>query len=183
MGALSNLPPTYPRELFIECGTGQAETLRNVYQSGEFRHIISCEIDRGLYEKALKEFNGLLDVELWWGDSRNVLKKVLRPNIPTTIWLDSHYSGGYFGESRPPDECPLMDEIDIILSVDWQAKCAVLIDDLRVFNDPWWDTEEARNVKYTRANWPTEQQIREKLTSKGWTVSYHSDDVLAAVNY
>ncbi len=127
----------YKRELLIDYG--QRYNLRTFVETGtcggatieallpHFDKLYSIEIDYKLYEQGCDRLaNHSSKVELFWGDSAEVLPKILyRIAEPVLFWLDAHYSGP--GTGCGPHN-PLMAEIEAIITQGKQG--VVLVDDI-----------------------------------------------------
>lgn len=86
--------------------------------------------------------------------------KLLLEDVPTTFWLDAHFTGDPLRpELMSPaiGECPLLGELQIIAAFLWTERPVIMIDDLHMFQPPFWVTPEARN--FTRTHWPTYDDI------------------------
>lgn len=115
-------------ETLIETGTFHG--LMIYAQKTKFKKIVSIEIDKSLYEEALKKFSIYNHIELHCGDSAHVLKKVVRDyDYPCLYWLDGHYSGGVTGKGKYTT--PILEELKTIFDSD--INHIVLIDDARFF--------------------------------------------------
>lgn len=113
---------------FIETGTYYGNTA--VEAASHFDKVITIENSDIFYKEVIKKHRHLQNIDFLFGDSRTVLKKII-PNLGKTaiLWLDGHWCGGKsYGKQ---DQCPLIDEIQIINSSD-QAHF-LFIDDARLF--------------------------------------------------
>ena len=148
-----------PMEVFIETGTGAGSTLAKA--APLFRKCFSCEPDAKRHLSCIKGFSGVSNVFIYFMNSVDFLGNLLTPLLgqeSATFWLDAHYSG--VGPS-PDVECPLLDELAVITSVNWQQKPVILIDDAYYFTDAFWSTRKA--MPYTRSKWPTLEQIKKAM--------------------
>lgn len=177
MGVLTTLDFQDVHHTFIETGYGWGLSLENVVNYA-FKELHSIEIDHGVYLKAWDRWKDEPRVTIHGGDSRAILPHLIEPANSTTFWLDAHYSGTvHYGESDLPGQCALLDELDVIRAVSWKAPITVLIDDIRLFTDEWWDNvRDTPNLR--REEWPTLSQINERL--EGFEVFSHVPDVLIA---
>lgn len=116
--------------IFVEGGTYKGGTA--IWASNEFEKVFTIENSDAMFEEANKNLQGIGNVSLLKGDSREHLRTILRETDNAFIWLDAHWSGGKtYGEE---DECPLIDELEIIFA---QSKnFLILIDDARLFMSP-----------------------------------------------
>lgn len=115
---------------FIETGTFQGGTAS--WASGLFEQVYTIEFSREIYEATAARLSHLSNVQFLFGDSRSELMKVLQHTGSAIIWLDAHWcSFGSYGES---DQCPLLDELEIINESGNDH--FILIDDARLFLAP-----------------------------------------------
>lgn len=125
-------------ETLIETGTyfgGMVDAAKRI-----FKNIYSIELDKPLCEQVKKRFSKFAHILIIWGDSGEVLPKILA-NIrkPCIFWLDAHYSGGI--TAKGDIESPILQELSHIL--EHSQEHIILIDDARLFvgqND--WPTIE-----------------------------------------
>lgn len=118
-------------KLFIETGTFRGWT--SLWASKIFEKVKTIEFSEEIYKKTKSDLKDLLNVDFIFGDSRKELSKII-PEINTSsiFWLDAHWcSFGSYGEN---DQCPLLDEIDLIKTSKHQN--IILIDDARLFTAP-----------------------------------------------
>lgn len=96
-----------------------------------FQKVHSIELSPLLYRECAQTFASDDRVNLWWGDSAEMLKFVLaRLKVPATFWLDGHYSGG--DTVLGSKQSPLMDELDLIAAHPVKTN-TILVDDVRGF--------------------------------------------------
>ncbi len=120
----------YSSSVFIETGTYIGETLE--YFRKSFKQLISIELDVILYENAKKKFTNDKNIELYLGDSGNVLEIILNKVSESCLfWLDGHYSEGITAKGKL--NTPILAEVNHILNhkIDNHV---ILIDDARCFN-------------------------------------------------
>jgi hypothetical protein len=117
--------------LFIETGTFYGETTK--WAAGIFKNVKTIEFSENIFLNTKSTYSYLSNVEFIYGDSRKELRKIIENNNePAIFWLDAHWcSMGTYGES---DQCPLLEELDIICSNNLDH--IVLIDDARLFLSP-----------------------------------------------
>jgi len=78
--------------VFIETGTNEGRCVQIALDLG-FEKIISIEQNFELHIKAVQRFDRYDNVNLIWGDSADMLGKVLRKEKrPVTFYLDAHIS-------------------------------------------------------------------------------------------
>lgn len=158
MGQLTSLDDRDIHEVFIETGYGWGWTL-DFACTQPFRRLYCVEIDPGVAAKAAEKWRKETTIEIIRGDSRDVLPTIVNPAVPTTFWLDAHYSDGIFGEAQPPDNSPLIGELEFITSLKWRAPHTILIDDVRLMG--------------TEQGWPTRDQVIDAMP--GYTVHQTGD--------
>jgi len=163
-------------EVFIETGTSTGETLANAVEV--FKECHSVEFHHPTYLESSKRFLHEPKAKVYYGSSPLVLPYLIDPKKPTMFWLDAHFVPGL---AVPPDvygQCPLLAELDAIMSVNWEAPFFVLIDDAMCFGEEFWNTPVTihNNLEYVvianqghycagmkRDEWPTIPQIKAKL--------------------
>ena len=120
-------------QILIEGGTFQGAMIEATQDI--FRKIISIEIGQELVQKAQTKFAAQKHVEILHGDTTAVLPNTLKGiDKPCLFWLDSHYvPNSVF--SRGKSDCPLLQELDIILKHKVKDH-VILIDDARCFIGP-----------------------------------------------
>lgn len=110
--------------LFVETGTYKADMVYSALKN--FEKIYSVELDKGLHERALRNFKNYRHVNLLQGDSAKVLPEIIKQiDKPCIFWLDAHCSG---------TDNPILKEIMCILSHPLSQEHIILIDDARSFN-------------------------------------------------
>ena len=115
----------------IETGTFFGQT--TAFASRHFGNVVSIELCPILAQANQTAFRRQPNVNILCGDSRLLLAdavKLCRP--PILFWLDGHYSGGNTAGAAAP--CPIIDELKTIGDALDISQCALLIDDLRLFN-------------------------------------------------
>lgn len=115
--------------VFIETGTYIGETLE--YFKGYFKRLISIELDDTLYENAKKKFSNDKNIELYKGDSGEVIEIVINHISEACLfWLDGHYSEGITAKGKL--NTPILAELNHILNHTIKDH-VILIDDARCF--------------------------------------------------
>jgi hypothetical protein len=118
----------YDCKIFVETGTYKGETVN--YVKNYFEEIYSIEIYEPLYKNALNMFINDNNVNLFLGDSSDVMPIIINKlDKKTLFWLDAHYSGQ--GTSMGSLECPIYAELDTIFKAN--VPFVILIDDARWF--------------------------------------------------
>lgn len=118
-------------DVFLETGTSKGHGVQAALDAG-FKHVITIEGSKAMFDKANKRFADNVNVICLWGDSENRLKSAIEWASKygrITYWLDAHNFGGY--KSQVGDS-PLMLELDIIEEVG-RKDDIILIDDVRCF--------------------------------------------------
>ncbi|WP_299402686.1 hypothetical protein [Acaryochloris sp. IP29b_bin.148] len=155
---------------FIETGTYKAETA--IRASSIFKNIFTIEFSQKLYNEAIQSHGAIDNIDFRFGNSKEELAKIIpQLNGTSLFWLDAHWSGGVtFGSV---DECPLLDELNII-----NSRCTdsvILIDDARLFTSP-------PPLPHNVDQWPDISTVIESLqsySSKRYVVII--EDVIVAV--
>ena len=117
---------------FVETGTGGGDTLDAVYPY--FERCYSVELGDELYRNAKVRFNNAPTVELFHGDSGEVLPLMSIMKGTTLFFLDAHYSG--LGTQKGSKETPILAETRSLLG-SGKFNHVILIDDYKDFvNNP-----------------------------------------------
>jgi hypothetical protein len=154
-----------PEDLWVESGTYRGESIAKAVEFG-FRELHSIEVCPALYEQAKTLYAADARVRLHLGSSPEALRKIIHPEWTarnTVFWLDAHYQGHGAEEYDPViGECPLLLELDAILSRPWRARLVLAIDDIRTFKDEFWVSSPLAE-RFKRVQWPTLNAITHKL--------------------
>jgi hypothetical protein len=151
------------RDVFIETGTYLGRTLELAKE--HFRECHSIEVIEERYKNCVAKFKNDPHVHLHLGFSQEVLPKIIDPQRETTFWLDGHFEGDdpSMVESMG-GECPLMQELEIIVNFEWQSFPMIIIDDCWMYKhdsvywrDGWLD-------KWDKSQWPSLEQIQQVLS-------------------
>lgn len=114
---------------FVELGTGRRNGI-NCALRYPFKQYHSVEMNRQLFVDAAKD-NEHDALTFWYGDSREVLRRLLPLPGKVLFWVDSHFpSGADFGLGKysfTERDLPLKQELEIIAEL--QPSCSLLIDD------------------------------------------------------
>jgi hypothetical protein len=114
---------------FIETGTFAGTTTKLLAEHGY--QCKSVELSDHYYEQAVIKFAALSNVELFHGDSGDLLgSMVASAEAPHLFWLDGHYSGGK--TTRSSSDTPIVRELNQLLSCDIKNS-VILIDDIHEF--------------------------------------------------
>jgi len=119
-------------DIFVEGGTYKGDTAKKM--SNKFRKVYTIEKSDIMFNEAKENLKDIKNVILLKGDTREHFPYIIRKNDNILFWLDAHYSGGEtYGEE---DECPLMEELEIIFEYNKNKNFVILIDDARLFLAP-----------------------------------------------
>ncbi len=119
---------THKFQIFVETGTYLGDMVEA--QKERFKKVISIELGKDLYEKAVLRFKNDPQVTLLQGDSGLLLKEVVAGiNEPALFWLDGHFSAGITAKSDK--NTPIVEELKTIFSSPFDH--GILIDDARHF--------------------------------------------------
>lgn len=155
-------------DVWIETGTYHGDGVASALVQG-YKRCVSIEMNRVAYDIAMRRFAGDRRVQIVLGASPMLLSAVINPARSTTFWLDAHYSGG--ADERHPQygECPLLWELDAIMSQPWEIPPAILIDDAFMFIDR--ADRRHGGVAFNPRDWPTLEQIQSRLA--GYEITVH----------
>jgi hypothetical protein len=147
-----------------------------------FREIHTVEIEPALHANAAKRLARLRHIRCHLGPSPEILQRIIDPWKSTTFWLDAHYSAGDETAIGPVEnQCPLLAELDVIFAFEWQSSPVILVDDLKMFCDWYWEKPIFSKwaSRYDRAQWPTLAEITAFCAAHGYAAEpIHSRDVL-----
>ncbi|MFN0052056.1 MAG: hypothetical protein ACKV0T_07690 [Planctomycetales bacterium] len=151
---------------FVETGTHLGISVRAALELG-YREVCSIEISDEFFGKARRMFQVDCRVRLLHGSSPNLLPQVMAPDVPTTFWLDAHYSGTTLPSHDPTfGQCPLLAELAIIAEVPWQVWPLIAIDDAFLFEPATWEgafPDLFNPDGMIQADWPTRDQVEQAL--------------------
>ena len=125
---ISLLRHEYGISTFVETGTYLGGTA--CWAGSVFDRVITIEASEHFYNKVVRKYSSVSNINFVCGDSRDKLRDVLKGlDGAALFWLDAHWSGGpTFGSG---DECPLLEEIGIINNSEHEH--FIFIDDARLF--------------------------------------------------
>lgn len=116
---------------FVETGTNYGDTTE--WASNHFDRVFSSELSAKLYSNVTNRFKNVKNIELFYGNSPDHIRKINTKLINPIFWLDAHWSGGE--TAGIGSECPLLEELNAILEI--KTYCPIiLIDDARLFLAP-----------------------------------------------
>lgn len=117
---------------FIESGTYLGDTAEVASRIFE---VHTVELSQQLFTQAQKRFIRNRNVHLYFGDSSEVLPKIL-PTLQTKkllFWLDGHWSAG--NTAKGALNTPIIQELQLIQRLGIKDS-VILIDDIRFFQKP-----------------------------------------------
>lgn len=116
---------------FVETGTFRGDSA--IWAAGHFANVYTIEQSE-LFHRETSERYRDTPVTFLHDDSRAALRKLV-PILrgPSLFWLDAHWSG-VTGSAGTADQCPLLEELDILGGV--PDECVILVDDARYFLCP-----------------------------------------------
>jgi len=171
--------------VFIETGTFKGATIQCAVTHTPFSIIHSIELDYQLYLKAVSMFVAYPEIHLYHGSSLDLLPLIIDRSQPTTIWLDAHKTiDGHrvVGDFIPGCECPLLNEIDLILLEPWTAPLIIVVDDARMFTEQWWTGGGKYAEHFDRRQYPTTKEIFSRLIKAGLKITEKEDRIIANFN-
>ncbi len=140
MGSLGAHPIKEYREKYgltamLETGTGHGEGANIGVRSG-FTKVLTCEIDKDNWNRAMDESNRSPFIQFYLGDSVKMLPTMLDQlnEEKLLIWLDAH-----LGEAPTDKRLPLEKELQILTSKRDCRKDVIIVDDLRLYDRTLWD--------------------------------------------
>ena len=126
---IQDLKKEFHCDAFIETGTYKGDMINAL--KAHFAKLISVELSPLFYEKALKRFRNDKNVTLHFGDSGDLMPKIIESlNSVSLFWLDGHFSSGETAKGEK--DCPIYGELNAIFSSPFNH--ILLIDDARHFD-------------------------------------------------
>ncbi len=161
-------------KVFIETGTFLGDTIAREVATNKWSHLHTVDIDKRLFRAAAKRFRDEPRITCHHGSSPDVLSLIIDPTQVTHFYLDAHRTGtneqarqltgrDYTRHDKSRGECPLLDELAVILAFDWTTLPRIVIDDAQNFvpGKGFWRTGPSQ--EYDAAQWPTMEQIAAQL--------------------
>ncbi len=140
--------------IFVETGTFRGDTVK--WAASHFKKVFTIENSEKLFQEVSSTYKHLKNVKFILGDSREVLASLLAEiHEPALFWLDAHWCGT--DSWGADDECPLIQELEIILSA--RIDHFILIDDARLFLSP-------PPLPHVVEQWPTIDVVCRTVYSK-----------------
>ena len=155
-------------EVFIETGTHYGYTVR--WAAGHFPEVHSIELSPLFHARASASLADLRNIHLHQGSSPEILRHVLA-NLarPAMLWLDAHWSmGETAGEDAP---CPLLAELEIVLSRPGGHGHTILVDDASLFGAP-------PPLPQPASAWPSLADLTRTLAKLGRDEFFLFEDVI-----
>ena len=160
-------------DCFIETGTYMGWTTQQAATHG-FPVVKSIEVCERNYRQALENLKSFSNVKLYLGSCRDWLPVIIEPDLPTTFFLDGLFQGGPDDEQDTVTQCPLLEELAIIINTPWKKQPYIIIDDSRMYNrKEGHTTENLIGMKFNPEQWPTVDQIKQALP--GYELIEHDD--------
>lgn len=151
------------RDVFIETGTYLGRTLALAKE--HFGECHSIEVMEDRYKNCKAKFKNDTNVFLHLGLSQDVLPDIIDPKRETTFWLDGHFEGGDPSMvEKMGGECPLMQELEIIVNFEWQSFPMIIIDDCWMYKHDSVYWRDGWLKKWDKSQWPSLDDIRQVLT-------------------
>ena len=126
---IKELANKFNAQIFVETGTYQGDmiyAMRDV-----FKQLYSVELGEELCKKAQKRFKSLKHIQIFQGDSADVLPSIMKLLKERCLfWLDGHYSAGI--TALGDKETPIYSELNTIFNAE-DFGHVILIDDARCF--------------------------------------------------
>ncbi|MBU3968893.1 hypothetical protein KJ991_01620 [Patescibacteria group bacterium] len=151
----------YNIHTLLETGTYQGEMIMAMLN--HFNKLYSIELSISLFEKAKEKFKNNKKVQLFQGDSGDILQQILvKIDTPCLFWLDAHYSKGI--TARGLLETPIIKELENIFQRK-NINDVILVDDARCFNGT--------------KDYPTIENLRKYVLSKNNNLEFKiSGDII-----
>lgn len=157
-----------PCDVLIETGTQSGRGTRRVARM--FERVDTIERDPVLYEGARRLLRRARNVRVHLGNSVDVLPLVIEPDRRTLFWLDAHFVATPGCNPPAHGQCPLLDELGIVLSTPWRRWPHILIDDAQMFRADFWLSNKRAAWGYDRNQWPTLDRITHLCGHFGFSV-------------
>jgi hypothetical protein len=168
--------------VFVETGTFYGDTVQAAVNSGAFQRIHSIELSSDLFGAARRRFkNQHPKVVIHHGRSVDVLPKIIDPSLSTTFLLDAHKTiegDEVRGSFVHGAECPLMGELLVVFRQRWRTLPTIVVDDVRMFGDEWWD-EGQYNEQFERDRWPRLEHVIRFIQHNGMSAMIIDDRIIA----
>jgi hypothetical protein len=128
-GIIKGYAEKFKLKIFVETGTYLGGTVD--FLKDQFEKIVTVELDKNLYSKAVEKFRNYSHITLLQGDSGVLMESIVENyHEPVLFFLDGHYSGGVTAKGNV--DTPIMQELKVILNHKVKNH-VILIDDARCF--------------------------------------------------
>ncbi len=160
---------------FFETGTYRGDTTE--WAAGHFKRVVTTERMETLHHAAAERLKAYDHVTCFHGDTREALREWL-PQLegPVLFWLDAHWCGPNKGSHGEEEQCPLLNELELIAKL--KPDSFIFIDDARLFMMP-----PAAPCRI--ADWPNLARITERLSQAcpGGGVFIDEDAILCVPSF
>lgn len=162
--------------IFIETGTGGADSLAHAAIHPGFERLLSCEIAPMLAVGAVVRFHDDPRVEIYRMDSRNFIRQIVHADLPPAlIFLDAHYPGAGFGLGEYHDAIDAEQKLPLAVELEAIARHRpphdlIIIDDLRIYETGEYEdgplpadvpgTPSATGADWMRALFPSHKAVK-----------------------
>lgn len=154
-------------DVFVETGTFQGETLDAAITAG-YPEVHTIDVVPDYAKQAKARHQDKSHVYCHAGTSPDILLEILDKSKFTTFWLDGHYQHNTEEEQCfKYGQCPVLDELKVIFSIEWEKMPLILIDDARLFS-------HGVDERFKAEDWPSRQQILE-LVPPGYNTDDYAD--------
>ena len=118
-------------DIFVETGTYHGKT--TCIASPFFKIVCTIEIDEKLYNFSKNNFKIFPNIISYFGDSVNILPKIINKYSKIVFFLDAHISGrdSSWNSEHP---VPLLKELQIISRKQESKNFLIIIDDFRLWS-------------------------------------------------
>ncbi len=156
-------------ETFVETGTFKGKT--TTWASTQFKNVYTVEFSESLFKDVVKNLSKYSNIKCFFGSSPARLPEILNQlKAPAIFWLDAHWCGGStYGAG---DECPLMEEIELVISQKHQH--IIMVDDARLFLKP-------PSKFHSGDQWPGLDEIVGLLSKRTGFYTFCSEDVIVSI--
>ncbi len=120
---------------FVETGTLYGDGIDFALKSG-FEDIYSIEIDKRLYDDAVKKYKNKKNVNLYVGDSATILPTIIENiNEPALFWLDALFPGVDAGHMK--HDSSMLRSVNIPLEYELEILCQRKQPDIIICSNMW----------------------------------------------
>lgn len=139
-------------DTFVETGTFKGDPVAAM--APVFSKIFTIEQSPHFAALARQRFASNEAITVCQGDSRRFLPEILNQTDNLLLWLDAHWSQKVEGQATAgaEDQCPLLEELQLVSAYTSSKNIAILIDDARLFMAP-------PPASFDLGHWPTIDQV------------------------